>query len=283
MSASPSHTHYIRPWNLRNLASLPISLLGDVTLFFGLSGTGKTTLSTDPLRSLIGDDEHGWGPNGVFNIEGGCYAKTLNLSHASEPEIFSAIRFGSVLENVITAPDTRRVDYSREDITPNTRACYPLEYVAGGQLPAVGPHPKHLIMLCCDAFGVLPPVAKLTSSQAMYHFVSGYTAKVAGTEMGVVTPRATFSPCFGGAFLTRHPMVYARMLAERLHRHNTCAWLVNTGWNGGPCGAEGAMRISLKDTRRIIHAIHSRELEDGEFWTSKVFGLHVPMMVDGVE
>ena len=181
----------------------------------GLSGTGKTTLSTDPRRPLIGDDEHGWGPNGVFNIEGGCYAKCINLSPAKEPDICNAIRFGTVLENVIVDDITRQIDYTSDVITPNTRASYPLEFV-NCVLPAVGPHPSHVIMLCCDAYGVLPPVAKLTPAQAMYHFVSGYTAKVAGTEVGIVEPHATFSACFGSAFLTYHPMVYAKMLAERL-------------------------------------------------------------------
>eukprot|EP01024_Parvocaulis_polyphysoides_P072972 TRINITY_DN9337_c0_g3_i1.p1 TRINITY_DN9337_c0_g3~~TRINITY_DN9337_c0_g3_i1.p1 ORF type:complete len:517 (+),score=79.03 TRINITY_DN9337_c0_g3_i1:380-1930(+) len=205
---------------------------GDVSLFFGLSGTGKTTLSADPQRPLIGDDEHGWGDNGVFNLEGGCYAKCIGLKEEKEPDIYHAIRFGTVLENVVYDPLTRQVDYMSSELTENTRASYPIEFINNAHIPCIGPHPKNLIMLCCDAFGVLPPVSKLTPEQAMYHFVSGYTAKVAGTEVGITEPQATFSACFGGAFLMWHPMKYASMLAEKMREHDTNAWLVNTGQIG---------------------------------------------------
>ncbi|KAK9752049.1 Protein kinase C-like 1 [Basidiobolus ranarum] len=228
---------------------------GDVSLFFGLSGTGKTTLSADPRRSLIGDDEHCWSDDGIFNIEGGCYAKCIDLSADKEPEIFGAIRFGSVLENVVLDDETRVVDYTDSSITENTRCAYPIEYIPNAKIPCVGGHPKNILLLTCDAFGVLPPVAKLTPEQAMYHFISGYTAKIAGTEEGVTEPQATFSSCFGQPFLAWHPVKYASMLAEKMKEHNTNVWLINTGWNGGAYGV--GERISIKYSRAIINAIHS--------------------------
>src|SRR5688572_27431229 len=208
----------------------------DTSILFGLSGTGKTTLSADPKRRLIGDDEHCWTDQGVFNIEGGCYAKVINLSEEAEPDIFRALRFGSVLENVVYDPATRRVDYSDISITENTRGSYPIERIEGAKIPCLGGHPSNVIFLTADAFGVLPPVARLSKAQAMYHFMSGYTAKVAGTEMGVTEPKATFSPCFGGPFMVWHPAKYAELLATRLERHGAQTWLVNTGWSGGGYG-----------------------------------------------
>jgi phosphoenolpyruvate carboxykinase (ATP) len=252
----------------------------DVTLFFGLSGTGKTTLSTDPRRPLIGDDEHCWGDNGVFNIEGGCYAKCIGLRPESEPEIYQAIRFGSVLENVDIDPVTRKVDYSSSRLTENTRASYPINYIPNARLPCVGPHPRNIILLCCDAFGVLPPVSKLTAEQAMYHFISGYTSKVAGTEEGVREPEATFSACYGGAFLMWHPTKYAAMLAEKMAQHGTQAWLINTGWTGGQYGV--GSRISLRYTRAIVDAIHSGALLQEPTHPTAIFGLAVPAKCPGV-
>jgi phosphoenolpyruvate carboxykinase (ATP) len=237
---------------------------GDTTLLFGLSGTGKTTLSADPKRALIGDDEHVWSDKGIFNIEGGCYAKCNNLSREKEPEIFDAVKFGAILENVKYLKDhARTVNYDDISITENTRACYPLESIPGSKIPALGGHPKNIIFLTCDANGILPPVSKLTKEQIMYHFISGYTAKVAGTEMGVTEPQATFSACFGEAFLTRHPYTYAKMLAELVEKHHAKVWLMNTGWSGGKYG-EGS-RMSLKITRRILDAIHAGELDKAEY------------------
>jgi phosphoenolpyruvate carboxykinase (ATP) len=254
---------------------------GDVSLFFGLSGTGKTTLSADPSRRLIGDDEHGWGDDGVFNIEGGCYAKCIHLTESREPEIWRAIRFGTVLENVVYDPATRAVDYESSAITENTRAAYPIEFIDNAQMPCVGPHPRHVIFLTCDASGVLPPVSRLSREQAMYHFLSGYTARVAGTEMGVSDPQATFSACFSAAFLVRHPAVYARMLAAKLARHETRAWLVNTGWTGGGYGT--GKRIDLGSTRRIIDAIHAGALDAAPVHRDVVFGLDAVTRVPGVD
>jgi phosphoenolpyruvate carboxykinase (ATP) len=227
----------------------------DVSLFFGLSGTGKTTLSADPDRRLIGDDEHGWSDSGIFNIEGGCYAKCIHLSAVKEPEIYDAIRFGTVLENVVYDQTTRAVDFASSAITENTRAAYPIEYIANAQVPCVAGHPRNVIFLTCDASGVLPPVSRLSREQAMYHFLSGYTARVAGTEMGIVEPQVAFSACFSAAFLVRYPAVYARLLAEKLARHDAQAWLVNTGWTGGAYGQ--GRRIDLAVTRRIIDGIHA--------------------------
>ncbi|MFM7042578.1 MAG: phosphoenolpyruvate carboxykinase (ATP) [Planctomycetaceae bacterium] len=253
---------------------------GDVALFFGLSGTGKTTLSADPARRLIGDDEHGWGDDGIFNIEGGCYAKCIHLDEAKEPEIWRAIRFGTVLENVVYDPATRAVDFESSAITENTRAAYPIESIDNAQVPCVGPHPKHVIFLTCDASGVLPPVSRLSREQAMYHFLSGYTARVAGTEMGIVEPQVAFSACFSAAFLMRHPAVYARLLAEKLRRHDARAWLVNTGWTGGAYGT--GKRIDLASTRRIIDAINTGALDAAPVHRDRVFGLEAVTRVPGV-
>ena len=247
---------------------------GDVSLFFGLSGTGKTTLSADPRRKLIGDDEHCWSDKGVFNIEGGCYAKCINLSPEGEPEIYQAIRYGSVLENVVYDKDTRTVDYGNQSITENTRCSYPVEYIPNAKIPCVGGHPKNVILLTCDAFGVLPPVSRLTPEQCMFHFISGYTAKVAGTEMGVTEPEATFSACFGAAFMVWHPAKYAELLAAQIQKHGSQAWLVNTGWSGGGHGV--GKRMSLRYTRAILDAIHDGSLAKAETVTDPVFGLIVP-------
>jgi len=253
---------------------------GDVSLFFGLSGTGKTTLSADPRRQLIGDDEHCWTDRGVFNIEGGCYAKCIGLSAEKEPEIWRAIRFGTVLENVVCDPRTRHVDYSDDQFTENTRASYPIEFIPNAKIPCVGGQPRNVILLTADAFGVLPPVARLTPAQAMYHFISGYTAKVAGTEVGVKDPEATFSACYGAAFLVWHPMKYAQLLADKMQRHQATAWLVNTGWTGGSYGA--GSRIRLAYTRAIIDAIHSGQLAKVPTVTEPVFGLSIPTACPGV-
>jgi phosphoenolpyruvate carboxykinase (ATP) len=253
---------------------------GDVSLFFGLSGTGKTTLSADNRRVLIGDDEHCWTDKGVFNIEGGCYAKAIDLSAEKEPEIYGAIKFGTVLENVVYDERAHTVDYTDVSITQNTRAAYPIEYIPNAKIPCVGGHPKNIILLTCDAFGVLPPVSRLTPAQAMYHFISGYTAKVAGTEVGVTEPQVTFSACFGAAFMVWHPGKYAELLAEKMEQHHAKAWLVSTGWTGGPPGT--GSRINLKYTRAIIDAIHSGELDDVRTITDPIFGLAVPVACPNV-
>jgi phosphoenolpyruvate carboxykinase (ATP) len=252
----------------------------DVSLFFGLSGTGKTTLSADPNRKLIGDDEHGWDDNGVFNIEGGCYAKVINLSSEKEPDIYAAIKFGTLLENVVYDEDSRDVDYDDTTITVNTRASYPIEYIPNAKIPCMGGHPENIIFLTYDAFGIFPPVARLTPAQTMYHFISGYTAKVAGTEVGVGEPEATFSACYGGAFMVWHPRKYAELLAAKMRTHDTKAWLVNTGYTGGTYGV-GA-RMKLEHTRAIIDAIHSGALLDMPFTTDDRFGLHIPTECPGV-
>lgn len=253
---------------------------GDTALFFGLSGTGKTTLSADPKRKLIGDDEHGWSDDGIFNFEGGCYAKCIGLSEEKEPEIYAAIRFGSVLENVVYDPETFKVNYDDQSITENTRASYPIEYIPNAKIPCVGGHPKNVIFLTCDAFGVLPPVSKLNPGQAMYHFISGYTAKVAGTEVGVTEPSATFSACFGAAFLAWHPTKYAELLKEKLEKHGSTVWLVNTGWTGGAHGV--GKRFSLKYTRAIIDAILDGSLDGASFKQDAHFGLAIPEAVPNV-
>ena len=247
---------------------------GDVTLFFGLSGTGKTTLSSDPRRRLIGDDEHCWSDDGIFNIEGGCYAKCINLDEEHEPQIYHAIRFGSVLENVTFDPATRNPNYNDKSLTENTRACYPIEGIEHAKIPCVAGHPSNIIFLTCDAFGVLPPVSRLTPEQAMYHYLSGYTAKTAGTEVGTVEPEATFSACFGAAFLVWNPTEYAELLADRMRRHQADAWLVNTGWSGGPYGVGSRMKLS--HTRAIIDAIHSGELAEIPTVVDPTFGLRIP-------
>jgi phosphoenolpyruvate carboxykinase (ATP) len=247
---------------------------GDTSLLFGLSGTGKTTLSADPHRRLIGDDEHGWSERGIFNLEGGCYAKVIDLSAEREPDIHAAIRFGSVLENVACDPATSEVDYSDGSLTQNTRVSYPIEFMRSAKIPCVGDHPRNVIFLTCDAFGVLPPVSRLTPEQAMYHFISGYSAKVAGTEQGVDEPQAVFSPCFGGPFLAWHPTKYAELLAEKIRAHEAQTWLVNTGWSGGGYGV--GSRIDLAHTRAILDAIHSGALLDVEVTEDPTFGLQVP-------
>jgi len=246
----------------------------DVALFFGLSGTGKTTLSADPERRLIGDDEHGWSDRGVFNIEGGCYAKCIKLSPEYEPQIYSAIRFGTVLENVVMDLPTRAIDFDSDEITENTRAAYPLEYIPGAVIPSVGPHPTAIVFLACDAFGVLPPIARLSTEQAMYHFLSGYTAKVAGTEAGVTEPTATFSPCFGAPFIPLPPQRYAAMLGEKLGRYEVTCWLVNTGWTGGAAGV--GQRINLRHTRAMVRAALTGKLKSAAFANDPIFGLSIP-------
>ena len=253
---------------------------GTSSLLFGLSGTGKTTLSADPERRLVGDDEHVWTGEGVFNIEGGCYAKAIHLSRENEPQIFEALKFGAVLENVRLDEADHHVDFDDTSITQNTRGAYPLEHVPNAELPAVAGHPTDVIFLTADAFGVLPPVSRLTPEQAMVHFISGYTAKVAGTEQGVDKPEATFSPCFGGPFLVWHPARYAELLAQKIKEHDAKVWLVNTGWTGGAYG-EG-QRISLKHTRAIIDAIHRGVLADAATDEDPIFGLHVVKEVPGV-
>ena len=253
---------------------------GDVSLFFGLSGTGKTTLSADPRRKLIGDDEHCWTDEGIFNIEGGCYAKCIGLRADKEPEIYDAIRFGSLLENVVIDEASGEIDFDDESITQNTRVAYPIEYIANAKIPCLGAHPSNIILLTCDAFGVLPPVSKLTAEQAMYHFISGYTAKVAGTEQGVTEPQATFSACFGAAFLVWHPYKYAELLAERIKLHGSQVWLVNTGWTGGAYGT--GKRIDLSYTRAIIDAIHDGSLKEQEMETDPIFNVQVPKECSGV-
>ena len=254
---------------------------GDVALFFGLSGTGKTTLSADPKRGLIGDDEHGWASDGIFNFEGGCYAKAIRLSPEGEPEIYQATQmFGTVLENVVLDPTTRQISFDDDTITENTRASYPIEYIPNAVLTGRGGHPAHVIFLTCDAFGVLPPIARLSPQEAMYHFISGYTAKVAGTERGVTEPAAVFSACFGAPFLPRHPGVYARMLGERLEEHGSGAWLVNTGWIGGGVGT--GSRIRLAYTRSMIQAALEGRLDDVDTTRDPIFGLQVPVEVPGV-
>ena len=253
---------------------------GVTALFFGLSGTGKTTLSADPGRRLIGDDEHGWSATGVFNFEGGCYAKCIRLSAENEPQIYNALHFGSVLENVVLDPVTRVPDYDDDSKTENTRAAYPVEYIDNAVIPGFGGHPKNLVFLTADAFGVLPPVSKLTPEQAMYHFMSGYTAKVAGTEAGVTEPQATFSTCFGAPFMPLPPKVYAEMLGRRLREHNAQCWLVNTGWQGGPYGV--GKRMSLPYTRAMVNALVEGKLAGVEFEIEPAFGLSIPKSCPGV-
>jgi phosphoenolpyruvate carboxykinase (ATP) len=253
---------------------------GVTALFFGLSGTGKTTLSADPERRLIGDDEHGWSPNGIFNFEGGCYAKTIKLSREQEPQIWNAIRFGSVLENVTLDPETRVPDYDDSSKTENTRAAYPLDYIENAVIPSVGGHPKNIIFLTADAFGVLPPISRLSTEQAMYHFLSGYTAKVAGTEAGLKEPTPNFSTCFGAPFLPLRPKVYAEMLGRRMEEHSAQCWLVNTGWFGGGYGV-GA-RMKLPYTRAMVGAAVDGRLKNAEFEVEPAFGLTIPKAVPGV-
>src|SRR5829696_1398763 len=254
---------------------------GDVALFFGLSGTGKTTLSADPVRMLLGDDEHGWSDEGVFNFEGGCYAKTIDLSPEKEPQIYNAIRFGSVLENVVVDRQSREVDYEDPFLTENTRAAYPLEYIENSVSSGMAGHPEAVLFLTADAFGVLPPISILDPEQAAYYFLSGYTAKLAGTEAGMESEvEATFSTCFGAPFLPLPPTTYASMLSEKMREHGTRCYLVNTGWTGGPYGVGN--RIDITETRAMVRAAITGELDDIETWEHPVFGLHVPKEVPGV-
>ncbi|MGE5498142.1 MAG: phosphoenolpyruvate carboxykinase, partial [Syntrophothermus sp.] len=275
--------NYLLP--LKNVLSMHCSAntgtKGDVSVLFGLSGTGKTTLSADPERKLIGDDEHGWSDKGVFNFEGGCYAKVIRLTKEAEPEIFEVThRFGTVLENVTIDTDSRLPDFNDDSLTENTRAAYPIHFIDNIEPSGRGSHPENIIMLTADAFGVLPPVSKLTESHAMYHFLSGYTAKVAGTEKGVKEPTATFSACFGAPFLVLNPMVYARLLGEKIRKHKVNCWLLNTGWTGGPFGTGTRMKINY--TRAMLDAIHSGKLKKAETREDPVFGIHVPLSCPGV-
>ena len=281
--------HYMLP--LKGILSMHCSANVDedgknAAIFFGLSGTGKTTLSTDPKRPLIGDDEHGWSDDGIFNFEGGCYAKTINLDPKEEPDIYNAIRHGALLENVVFDKDTGVVDYSDSSKTENTRVSYPLDYIDnsiyGKGEPAIADHPNTIIFLTCDAYGILPPVAKLTPEQAMYHFISGYTAKVAGTERGIKEPTATFSPCFGGPFLTLHPLRYAELLREKMNNHSVPAFIVNTGWVGATAQS-GAKRISLPVTRSIIHMILDGSIKNTTFEEDPYFGFMVPNTLGDID
>ena len=281
--------HYVLPQ--KGILSMHCSANVDedgsnAAIFFGLSGTGKTTLSTDPKRPLIGDDEHGWSDDGVFNFEGGCYAKTINLDPKQEPDIYNAIRHGALLENVVYDEHTRIVDYSDNSKTENTRVSYPLNFIENSVFakgkPALSDHPKTIIFLTCDAYGVIPPVSKLSPEQAMYHFISGYTAKVAGTERGVTEPTATFSPCFGGPFLTLHPLEYAELLREKINKFNVPAYLVNTGWIGASAES-GAKRISLPITRKIIYSILDGTINESDFELDPYFGIQVPIKLDDID
>ena len=247
---------------------------GNVAVFFGLSGTGKTTLSSDPFRNLIGDDEHGWSDNGVFNMEGGCYAKTIDLSEESEPQIYNAIKYGALLENIGFESDGVTPNYKDDSITPNTRVSYPIDHIPGAIENGMGGHPTDIFFLTCDAFGVLPPISYLDANQAMFHFISGYTAKVAGTEVGIVEPQTAFSACFGAPFLPLDPTEYAEMLGERIEKHGARIWLVNTGWTGGGYGV--GSRMKLRYTRAMITAALEGKLSEGDMRVDEVFGLKVP-------
>jgi phosphoenolpyruvate carboxykinase (ATP) len=248
--------------------------MNDTALFFGLSGTGKTTLSADSNRNLIGDDEHGWSANEVFNFEGGCYAKCIDLSQDKEPDIFNAIKSGALLENITFMEGTNEPDYADGSKTENTRVSYPIHHINNIQIPSTGPTPKNIFFLTCDAFGVLPPISKLTPGQAMFHFISGYTAKVAGTEAGVTEPQTTFSACFGSPFMPLHPIRYAEMLGEKMSLNNVSVWLVNTGWSGGEYGV--GSRLKLKHTRSMISAALSGQLNNVSYTKHNVFGLNMP-------
>jgi len=263
-------------------ASANVGKDDDVAVFFGLSGTGKTTLSADPQRRLIGDDEHGWSDQGVFNIEGGCYAKIIRLSEEKEPQIYAMTqRFGTILENVYLDIDSRHIDVDDDGLTENTRAAYPIPHIPGAIYPGVGGHPKNIIMLTADAFGVLPPVSRLTPDQARYYFLLGYTAKVAGTESGITEPEAVFSPCFGAPFMVHHPLVYARLLGEKIQRHGVQCWLINTGWSGGPYGI--GERMDIMATRAMLSAILTGQLEAADYAEHPVFRLQMPLHCPGVE
>jgi phosphoenolpyruvate carboxykinase (ATP) len=257
---------------------------GDTAVFFGLSGTGKTTLSADASRTLIGDDEHGWSDTAVFNFEGGCYAKMIRISPEAEPEIYATTkRFGTVLENVVIDPDTRRLDFDDASLAENSRGAYPIEFIPNSSEENLGPVPSNIIFLTADAFGVLPPIARLTPEQAMYHFLSGYTAKVAGTEIGVTEPEATFSTCFGAAFMPRHPSVYGNLLRERIAKGGAHCWLVNTGWSGGKATEPGIKRMPIQATRALLNAALDGSLNDAEFRKDPNFGFEVPVEVPGVD
>ncbi len=254
----------------------------DTAVFFGLSGTGKTTLSAAPDRTLIGDDEHGWSDRGTFNFEGGCYAKTINLRAEAEPEIHATThRFGTIVENVVYDPETFEIDFDDDSLTANTRCAYPLDYISNASATGLGGHPKNIVMLTCDAFGVLPPIARLTSAQAMYHFLSGFTSKVAGTERGVTEPTPTFSTCFGAPFMPRRPEVYGKLLQAKIAQHGATCWLVNTGWTGGAYGA--GRRMPIKATRALLSAALDGSLADGAFRRDANFGFEVPVAVQGVD
>ena len=254
----------------------------DAAVFFGLSGTGKTTLSADPARTLIGDDEHGWSESGIFNFEGGCYAKTIGLDPEAEPEIYATTsKFGTIIENMVYDPETRELDFEDDSLTANMRCAYPLNYISNASESSLAGHPKNVIMLTCDAFGVLPPIARLTPAQAMYHFLSGFTAKVAGTERGVTEPEPTFSTCFGAPFMPRRPEVYGQLLREKIARHGASCWLVNTGWTGGAYGT--GRRMPIKATRALLSAALDGSLEKGEFRRDPHFGFEVPTRVEGVD
>ena len=253
----------------------------DTALFFGLSGTGKTTLSNDQSRNLIGDDEHGWSDDGVFNFEGGCYAKVIRLDPEGEPEIYATTRmFGTILENVIYDPDTRRVDLDDGTLTQNTRASYPITHIPNADPSGTGGHPKNVLFLTADAFGVLPPISRLSKTQAMYHFLSGYTAKVAGTERGVTEPIPEFSACFGAPFMPLHPGEYAKLLGEKIDKHGSQVWLINTGWTGGPYGTGSRMKLAY--TRKMVNAILNGDLDDADTFTEPFFGLAIPRHIEGV-
>ena len=284
-----SMLHYFLP--KKNILSMHCSANVDEknnnsAIFFGLSGTGKTTLSTDPLRPLIGDDEHGWSDEGIFNFEGGCYAKVINLNPDNEPEIYNAIREGALLENVVYDEESLKIDFNDSSKTENTRVSYPLDHIensiSGKGMPSTAGHPKKIIFLTCDAYGVLPPVAKLTSDQAMYHFISGYTAKVAGTERGISEPTATFSPCFGGPFLTLHPLTYAELLKKKMKKFNVPVYLVNTGWVGNSAQS-GASRFSLPLTRKILNSILNGHIEDSQYVNDNYFGFQIPKTLSDVD
>ncbi|HAQ06958.1 MAG TPA: phosphoenolpyruvate carboxykinase (ATP) [Bacillus bacterium] len=274
--------NYLLPENgiLSMHCSANVGREGDVALFFGLSGTGKTTLSADTNRRLIGDDEHGWSANGVFNIEGGCYAKCINLSKEKEPQIYDAIRFGSVLENVVVNSESRIADYDDGTLTENTRAAYPIQAIDNIVEPSIAGHPNTIVFLTADAFGVLPPIAKLTKEQAMYHFLSGYTSKLAGTERGITSPQATFSTCFGSPFLPLEATRYAEMLGARIDEHNSKVYLVNTGWTGGEYGTGSRMKLAF--TRAMVQAALEGELNNAETVKDEIFGLDIPLHVPGV-
>ena len=281
--------HYLLP--KKNILSMHCSANVDEknnnsAIFFGLSGTGKTTLSTDPLRPLIGDDEHGWSDDGIFNFEGGCYAKVINLNPEEEPDIYNAIREGALLENVVYDEDSLEIDFNDGSKTENTRVSYPLEHIensiSGKGMPSIAGHPKKIIFLTCDAYGVLPPVAKLTPDQAMYHFISGYTAKVAGTERGITEPTATFSPCFGGPFLTLHPLKYAELLKKKMQKFNVPVYLVNTGWVGNSAKS-GESRFSLPLTRQILNSILNGHIEECKFDHDDYFGFQIPKTLGDID